>query len=153
MTPTHIFGRTTALGIAEFALENLRQERGRMRVLICGDRNWNDYDMIHAYISALRVRFGEELVVIHGASKGADSMAGEAAEDLGVKVEEYPADWSKYGKGAGPIRNMQMLKQGNLDAVTAFHNNISTSKGTKDMISISEHDGIPVLVMHSPRFR
>jgi len=45
-----------------------------------------------------------------------------------------PADWEKYGKASGPIRNRKMFKLGQPDLVLAFHNDIYKSKGTNDMV-------------------
>lgn len=47
--------------------------------------------------------------VIHGAARGIDSIAAEVARDAELVVTSFPADWNRHGKGAGPIRNTQML--------------------------------------------
>lgn len=102
-----------------------------MRVLVCGDRNWHNYEFIYEILS----NYKDEIdVVIEGEAKGADSMAGLAAELLGIPVLKFPADWDRYGRAAGPIRNTQMLNEGNPDLVIAFHNDVTQSKGTKNMI-------------------
>ena len=49
-------------------------------------------------------------------------------------VNPFPAQWSKYGRAAGPLRNTQMLSEGNPDIVLAFHDNIKRSRGTRNMI-------------------
>jgi len=69
-------------------------------ILVCGDRYWADKDAIRRVLEILHPE-----VVIHGGAKGADSLAGEVANDLNIATEVYPAQWSLYGKGAGPIRN------------------------------------------------
>lgn len=101
-----------------------------MRVLICGDRKWSDEDTMREVISKLP----QDTVVIHGACRGADQMAGRLAEEYGLSVEAFPADWARYGRGAGPIRNKQMLVEGRPDRVYAFHNNLAASRGTANMI-------------------
>lgn len=113
-----------------------------MRVLICGDRNWDNIEAVDSVISILP----SNAVVIHGACRGADSIAGEVAELYNLKVEEYPADWDEYGRAAGPIRNRQMLKEGKPDVVIAFHEDLSKSKGTKDMVNAAKKAGIPTVV-------
>jgi hypothetical protein len=62
---------------------------------------------------------------------------------LGLRVEEYPAQWHRYGQAAGPIRNQEMLKTG-IHLVLAFHPNLSESKGTKDMVTRAASAGVPV---------
>jgi hypothetical protein len=60
-----------------------------------------------------------------------------------IKVEPHPADWAKYKRAAGPIRNAEMLKSlmtetlNSSPLVVAFHNDIKNSKGTKNMLTIA----------------
>lgn len=115
-----------------------------MRVLVCGDRNWVDKEAIRRELSTIT----NLEVVIEGEASGADSLAREVAEEMGVPVEKYPAEWGKYGKAAGPIRNTQMLDEGNPDLVLAFHNNIAESKGTKNMVKQSTSRGIKTKVVN-----
>ena len=116
-----------------------------MKILCCGDRNWINGSAIRRELE----KYPQDTVVIHGAARGADSIAGSIAKSLGMQVEIYPAQWNKYGKGAGPVRNKQMLDEGKPDWVLAFHENIESSKGTKHMVKISEEAGIPVEVFKS----
>lgn len=51
----------------------------------------------------------KEIVIIQGGcSTGGDYLARNYALTKGYKLEEFPADWNKYGKSAGYIRNKQM---------------------------------------------
>ena len=59
----------------------------------------------------------------------------------------FPADWKKYGRAAGPIRNKQMLNEGKPDLVLAFHTNIENSKGTKSMIQIAKKSEIKIILI------
>jgi hypothetical protein len=118
-----------------------------MRILVCGDRNWTDYDMIaEALFQEAFVKF-QDVTVIEGEARGADSLAARAAVDLALKVERYPAQWKKYGKAAGAIRNQQMLDEGRPDLVLAFHDDIEHSKGTKDMVRRARLAGIETRVI------
>ena len=101
-----------------------------MKVLICGDRNWADYDLILEQIRSALDPLKD--VIIHGAARGADSLAGKAGLSLGFEVQSFPAKWDTYGRAAGPIRNQEMLNQ-KPDEVWAFHDSLATSKGTGDM--------------------
>lgn len=113
-----------------------------MRVLICGDRNWTSVESI-----LTQIEHYQPSVVIEGEARGADTIAREVANHLGIPVLAFPADWETYGRAAGPIRNAQMLKEGRPDLVLAFHENIEQSKGTKNMITIAEKAGIPTKVI------
>lgn len=117
-----------------------------MRVLICGDRNWTDVNRIGR---VLLTAFNTETdTIIHGAARGADTIAGVLAEWLGYSVEAYPADWEQYKRAAGPIRNQQMLDTG-IDLAFAFHNDIENSKGTADMVKRLKEAGVEVHVLCS----
>jgi hypothetical protein len=124
-----------------------------MRVLVCGDRNWIDYDLIASRLDKLMTEVDREddgpcLTVIQGCARGADSLAGEWVDRNLVYYEgnavqqKFPADWKQYGRAAGPIRNQQMLREGKPDLVLAFHDDIENSKGTKDMVNRAKRAGI-----------
>lgn len=100
-----------------------------MRILCCGDREWSNIEVVRKRLSSLP----KDTVIIHGACRGADYLCGMIAKDLGFSVEEFPADWRRYGRQAGPIRNRTMLDTGP-DLVIAFHNNIEKSKGTANCL-------------------
>jgi len=108
-----------------------------MRLLICGDRNWTNKELIRKYIFSLKPD-----VIIEGCARGADSIAGKLAREYNIELEEYPANWKKYHIIAGPIRNKQMLVEGKPDFILAFHNDIKNSKGTKNMVAQSKKAGI-----------
>jgi cytidylate kinase len=81
----------------------------------------------------------------HGAAKGADTLAGEIAEEYGLKVIKFPARWDLYGRAAGPIRNTKMLREGKPKIIYAFYTDKNESKGTKDMVRQGRKAGIKVV--------
>lgn len=111
------------------------------RLLVCGDRYWDDFKAVKREIKR---RMPD--LVIEGEADGADSMARLAAEELGIPVQKFPAQWSKFGRAAGPIRNTQMLVEGQPTEVIAFHPNIASSKGTKNMVNQARKRNIPTTV-------
>jgi hypothetical protein len=113
------------------------------RIIFCGDREWTDHSWIRMVMSALKTNL-KRFVVIEGEAFGADVLSKECAQDLGLHVVRYPANWNKYGKAAGPIRNRQMVIEGNATAVIAFHNDIANSFGTKDMVTYARKQSLPV---------
>lgn len=114
------------------------------RVLVCGSRTFREGSLVEM---ALRSLSGDNLI-IHGAAKGADSLAGWHAQSLGHHVAEYPADWDQYGKRAGYVRNQQMLDEGKPDLVFAFVDKpLSESKGTAMMVDLAHRAGLPVVVV------
>lgn len=102
----------------------------KIKVLICGDRNWNNFKLIEDFILTLP----KDTTIIEGNCRGADKISGFLARKHGLKVITVPAEWTLYGKRAGPIRNKEMINMFNPDLVVAFHNHIEDSKGTKNMM-------------------
>lgn len=102
------------------------------RILVCGSRDWTDKEFIYKRLDGFLQLF-KEVTILEGACRGADSIAGEWARERGVPLEEYPAEWDKFGPSAGPLRNKRMLEEGRPSLVLAFTENIATSKGTRDM--------------------
>jgi hypothetical protein len=105
------------------------------KILITGDREWNNVEVMADVLSSLENP--KEIILIHGDCRGADKMAALIGDELGMTIKPYPADWVRYRKGAGPIRNRQMVTENpDISEALAFHNNIEKSVGTKDMISV-----------------
>ncbi len=63
--------------------------------------------------SALLQRSGGRAVhlLLHGGARGADQAIGRAAHQLGWRVQSLAAEWRRFGRCAGPIRNRQLLEQ------------------------------------------
>ncbi len=111
------------------------------RVLVCGGRDFTDYDYACQVLDDIHAAqpIG---AVIHGNSRGADTAAGVWAwkhRKEGVNCWPVPAQWAKFGKSAGPKRNQAMIGMGP-DLVVAFPG----GRGTADMIRRAKAAGIPV---------
>lgn len=115
------------------------------RVLICGSRNFSDKWAISVIVSQLP----SDAVIIQGGAPGADSIAAEVAIEYGLVLETYKADWKRYEKRAGYIRNQQMLDEGKPTVLFAFVTkgiSLKESKGTAMMVRIAKKAGIPIFV-------
>lgn len=115
-----------------------------MRVLVTGDRNWQDVAFLFRALDDLN-RQQTVNVVIEGAAPGADTAARQWAEARGIPVQEYPALWKQYGRAAGPVRNRQMIEEGHPTIVVAFHPDLSQSKGTADMVRQARKAGLEMI--------
>lgn len=116
-----------------------------MRVLVTGSRKWPYPLKVAHELNTLYLQHGP-FVLVHGAcATGADAAAHHwhevAGEDLGCHEVRYPADWTKYGKRAGPIRNAEMVKAG-ADLVLAFP--VSGGSGTQHTMELARGAGITV---------
>ncbi|MBE6738861.1 MAG: DUF2493 domain-containing protein [Ruminococcaceae bacterium] len=114
------------------------------RVVIAGCRDYNNYDEAKLYIDFClsNIRRENDIVIVSGCASGADAIGERYARQNGFKVEKYPANWEKYGRGAGPIRNKQMAQA--CDYVICFWD--GKSRGTKSMIEFARECNKPVRI-------
>ena len=85
----------------------------------------------------------ENIVFVSGHASGADALGERYAEERGLQLETYPADWKAHGRAAGPISNAQMADVA--DALIAFWD--GKSRGTKNMIDTATKRGLKVAVV------
>jgi hypothetical protein len=116
---------------------------GPLRVLVSGARTWTDRETIRRELARLPVGS----VIIHGDARGADRLAGEVAAELGLTVLACPAEWHKYGRAAGLVRNRAMLAEHRPQRVIAFHPAIEEARGTKHMVELARQAGVEVRVV------
>ncbi|HWB02748.1 MAG TPA: DUF2493 domain-containing protein [Verrucomicrobiales bacterium] len=76
-----------------------------MKVIIAGPRDFHDYDTVARAVTDSGFEITE---VVSGKAPGVDTLGERWAAEHGKAVKEFPADWQKYGRAAGPIRNAQM---------------------------------------------
>ncbi len=128
------------------------------RILVCGDRKWDDYQIIYKALAAQP----QDTVVIEGEQTGADLMAKKAALALGLEVAMFPAQWDAFknpdgtvkrrGNPAGPVRNLKMLQEGKPTVVVGFHDNLAASRGTKHMLKIALEAGVQTFLYANHQF-
>lgn len=114
-----------------------------MRLAIVGSRHYNDKTKFNTTVTSFIEEHGVPDVIISGGAQGADALAETYAREHSIPVEVYHADWSKYGKRAGPIRNSQIVKAAT--HVIAFP--LSDSVGTYDTITKATKDGLYVMII------
>jgi hypothetical protein len=108
-----------------------------MRLLVCGGRDWSNRKAVWAELDRLKPTF-----VIQGGARGVDLDARIWAKRHHVPCVTVVADWEKYGKAAGPIRNQRMLDDLKPDTVLVFPGN----RGTADMAARAQRQlGITVI--------
>lgn len=93
--------------------------------IIAGGRDFSDYNLLESEANKLDID-----IVVCGMAKGADSLGMKYAQDYKIGLKKFPADWSRNGKAAGPIRNKEMGDYA--DALLAFWD--GKSHGTAHMI-------------------
>ena len=113
-----------------------------MRVCICGSRDGASPEVIRNLFSDAGLN-PESDTIIHGGARGVDTQAGDQAESLGFVVEVFNADWTQYGRAAGPIRNKAMITTA--DVVYAVWN--GTKGGTSNAIDTAKKLGKRVVIV------
>jgi hypothetical protein len=111
----------------------------RPRLCVTGSRNYEALWKVERYLMALP----RHIIVVHGGASGVDEAADFIARGLGFEVEVVPANWARYGRAAGPIRNREMVET--CDHVVAFWD--GQSKGTLSAIEAAEDLGVEVEVI------
>lgn len=116
-----------------------------IRLLVTGSRDYADAAAVRSGLDqAQRFLKDREVTLVHGAARGADALAAAEAERRGWVLEAHPADWTRHGKMAGPMRNNAMVAAG-ADLVIAFPQ--GESRGTRGCMKVAGEAGIPILDM------
>jgi len=119
-----------------------------MLVAFSGSVNWTDFGPVKNALIILKEIYGNELQVTHGAAIGLDSLVGIVARYYGIQEIPLPADWQRYGKSAGMIRNAELLR--NAQALVAYP--LSTSRGTLGAIRIARQAKLPLCIYYDGKY-
>lgn len=96
------------------------------RLLITGSRTWANVNLIRVALRAAMLSLGvptREITLVHGGARGADQVAGQVAQRMGMQVEVHEAQWRRctedcihdlkakrsYCPDAGHRRNAEMI--------------------------------------------
>lgn len=101
-----------------------------MKLLIAGSRDFPDLELVKEYVKRLPL----DTVLINGRARGVDNVARNQAMFQQLVVLDRPADWNKYGKSAGMIRNHEMIDEA--DEVVVFWD--GKSPGSRDVIEYAK---------------
>lgn len=118
----------------------------KYRMIVAGGRNYSNQNIVNYYIDRVKDvcdSRGLNLVIVCGMATGADTLGRNYAISNGLEVLEFPADWNRYGKSAGYIRNKEMGDVA--DSAIVFWD--GRSKGSKLMIDIMHELKKPVVAI------
>ena len=107
-----------------------------MKIIIAGSRGINEVDFEDAVKKSQLLK--SATTIISGTAKGADQLGEAWAKSQNLSIERYPADWKKYGKRAGYLRNCEMGQVS--DGCLCIWD--GTSPGTKLMMNIARENGL-----------
>ena len=105
-----------------------------LKIVIAGCRYYNNYNEAKEYIDFCirEIKKNNTIVILSGGCKGADAIGERYAIENGYEIRKFVANWDKYGKAAGPIRNEQMAIEA--DYIICFWD--YKSRGTKSTINL-----------------
>lgn len=115
--------------------------------LIVGSRGYTDYASFKAKCDAL-LADKTDIEIVSGGASGTDAMAERYARELGYSLQIFPAEWSRYGKRAGYVRNREMhayISTFPERGVIAFWD--GHSKGTAQSFALAKEFGNPIKVV------
>ena len=113
-------------------------------ILVCGSRTYDNAREVRVQLEMLP----EGTWILHGAYRGADTLAQEIAWSMGMPTMGIPANWDVHGNSAGALRNKVMMRDYHPEACLAFcdKSKLEDSHGTWDMVELAREAGIPVRV-------
>ena len=114
-----------------------------MRLIVAGGREFTNFYVARKTICGVLLHTSfDDVVVVNGGARGADTMGKKFADTYDIRSKLFPANWDKFGKRAGYMRNEQMAEYGT--HLIAFWD--EKSKGTKHMIKRAQAWGIFIAV-------
>ncbi len=120
----------------------------KARIIVCGGRHFNDYDTLESLVDSVLAEkslSNNEIEIISGHCEGADMLGELYAKKHGIVCKVFPAEWTKYGRAAGPIRNSQMIEyasESTIPIVVAFVS--PRTKGTTDTVNKATKRGFSI---------
>ena len=110
-----------------------------MKLAIVGSRDFYNYTYLENLLDPIKEKIEW---IISGGAKGVDSLAEKYAARNQIPFLLFPANWERYGKRAGFLRNQQIVDAADyMLAIPTLQ-----SRGTRDSIRRAEIKGIPIEV-------
>lgn len=112
-----------------------------VRVGIVGSRDYPAPRLVRSFVAGLPAGS----VVVSGGYGAVDVAAASMGRRLGLIVDEFMADWLRFGRAAGPIRNRELVRSG-LYCLVVFLSSDVPSDGSRDAIKAAKAAGVPVFI-------
>ena len=114
-----------------------------MRVIVAGSRGITDYEIVRNTINEVLNRGLVIGTIVDGMARGVDDLAARYAVDNGIDNVRVPAEWKRYGKGAGKRRNKKMAEMA--DGLIAIWD--GKSGGTRHMIECAKAEKLKFIII------
>ncbi|QEG13619.1 putative ssDNA binding protein [Bacillus phage vB_BspM_MarvelLand] len=117
------------------------------KLVVAGSRDFNNYEYARYILDHVLQHHLPDVEIVSGKARGGDKMGELYADERGLPVKDFPANWNQFGKSAGYRRNTEMADYiGFEGGCVCFWD--GKSRGTKHMIDICLDKGIPLRVIH-----
>ena len=132
-----------------------------IKIIIAGPRDFTNQSFVFSALdivfskltknqrkdnNPLEIKNLESIEIIEGGATGIDTLAKFYAINKNIKYKEFPADWNKHGRAAGPIRNKQMAEYS--DILIAFRYVDNPSRGTENMIKQAKESNLKIITVN-----
>lgn len=111
------------------------------RILVTISRSWTAIGELRRVLEKVHAEYPDATLVQGDAPKG-DRTAAGIWKSLGGEVEAWPADWKKFGRRAGMVRNALMVESGPVLVLSFIR---GSSAGATHCTDLAEGAGIPVV--------
>lgn len=110
-----------------------------MRVIVAGSRSVTDYAVVRQAI----IDSGFSMTkLVSGGARGVDRLGERFAQERGIEVLRFDAQWTTRKRAAGPIRNERMGRAA--EALVAIWDGLSP--GTLHMIDVAKRRRLRLFV-------
>ena len=122
-----------------------------MKIIVAGPRDFKNKNTVYNGISLVLQRLKDtygvlnNLEIVQGGANGVDALALQYAQENHILYKTFNADWNKYNRAAGPIRNEQMAKYG--EVLIAFKNQEHPTRGTENMIQTASKYNLKIFIV------
>lgn len=137
----------------------MEKTENKFKVIIAGSRSFSDYEYLKEKCNYILQNIKDQIIIVSGKAKGADTLGERYAKEKGYKILEFPADWDNtydkprteisfkennrpYWTKAGLYRNGLMADEA--DALICFV--VNNSRGSLNMIKQAKERGLKVKV-------
>lgn len=107
------------------------------RIIVAGSRDFADKERLYKALDSHLAYINDGVEIVSGHCRGADILGEQYAREHNIPLIVFPADWDKYGKRAGYIRNKQMAEYASEENGVLIAFPIGESRGTKMMIKLA----------------
>lgn len=118
--------------------------KNKKRIALIGSRELENKIQLRRAAKTFLLQY-PNIELVSGGAKGADQIAEELAEEMGLKITIFFPNYHEHGKIAPLLRNCQIVNEA--DIILAIWD--GKSKGTAHTLGLARQKGIPIYIIHT----